>query len=118
VCVCVCVCVWFLFWNSHNDLLQIIGGIILFLLPVDIIFLFVQKQVIKVLSLFILLYIFLASIFLSSQDTYRGLFGVSDRSMYALYIGLSLSLITVLWAIIHTLVLRHREKKANQAVVK
>lgn len=80
--------------------------------------LFVSKRVFKAWSVFAVWYIIIGFVFLITQDAGLGMWNMGYRSLYTLYIGLFLSLITVLWVIIHILILRHAEKKSNQAVVK
>jgi len=117
----VCVCVFFLFWKlgayEHRDnLLQTIGGLMLFFFPSTALILFVRKQIVKAWYPFALLYLVSGTIFLSSQDPYGWL--ISARAVYAAYLGTGLFVITLLWAIIHTLILRRAEKKAIQTAVK
>ncbi len=121
-----CVCVWLLSYltktaggsyeawigmNGQNDIIN--DPIILFLFffaPSTLILLFVRKEIIKSWSLFTVLYVFVGILFISKQNENIGTWG-SSTSFFPGFFGLSLSLITILWVIIHTLILRHREKK-------
>ena len=125
--LCVCVCVWILSYltkttggsyeawigmNGQNDIIN--DPIIFFLFfftPSTLILLFVRKEIIKSWSLFAIIYVFVGILFIIKQNENIGAWG-SSTSFFPGFFGLSLSLVTVLWAIIHTLILRHAEKKA------
>ena len=129
----VCLCVWFLSYytktpkgsyqgwigaNGQNDIVN--DPIILFLFfftPSTFALFFVRKQVVQAWSLFALVYVFAGVMYVIKQNVHIGVFG-SSTSFFPLFAGFFLSAITIFWAIIHTLIIRRREKKVNQAVVK
>ena len=86
-----------------------------FLFPSTIALLFVRRQVIKAWSIFTLLYVFAGVLFLANQEVEGW---ISPRGLYAIFFGVALSIITILWSIIHTLILRHNEKKVGQTMTK
>ena len=96
------------------------GMLLLMSTPATIFLFFVRKQVIKAWSIFALLYMFFGVFFILKQDDYSGGLpvGISDQSYYAISLAMGFTAVTLFWAIIHTLILRHKEKKAGQTMIK
>lgn len=72
--------------------------------------LFVRTQIIRSWLFFALPYLFFVAIFLSQQSGGESMIGPGERVTYSIILGLSLSLITILWTIVHSFVTRRREK--------
>ncbi len=89
------------------DSLQIL---LLSFLPGAISLVFVRRLIVVLWSLFALPYIYISTIFLSHQSIGSSL-GPGIRAGYGIELGLALSISTILWAIIHSLIIRHFEKK-------
>ena len=119
----VCVCIFFLFWkfneyDNGDNLLQIIGGFILFSFPSTIPILFVRRQLFNLWSFVVIPLFVVSAVFLSTIDNSPTWFGPTSRGLDIIVFGFSFSVITLLWSIIHTLILRHREKKMKQTIAK
>lgn len=82
----------------------------LLFLPGSLSLLFVQRKVLRAWSLFLLFY-FIGTYLILSSQSYWGSWIGNDRAFYAAELGLVLSVVTILWSIIHTLIIRHDEKK-------
>ena len=95
-----------------NDLIRILIGMIFFSIPGSIALLFVRKQTIQIWAIFALCYFIVAIVEIASRDNSNsGWWGWSEQSVHLIDWGIAFSLITILWSIIHTLILRHKEKK-------
>ena len=118
-----CLVVFFFSWklgfrNQWENLLSTVSMLMLFIFPSTLLILFVRKQILILWS-FIVFFVVIAEInYLLSRDTLSHLFGGSDRSQSAFGFGICLFVITLAWSIIHTLILRHQEKRELQGVVK
>ena len=86
-------------------------------IPGSLVLLFVRKKVVLVWTIFAIVYLFISLAFLYTCDTSSGMFG-SQRGDWSFILGIALSVITAFWAITHTLILRHKEKKAGQTMIK
>lgn len=82
----------------------------LYILPGSFSLLFARRGTVQVWLPFWVLFMFFTLSFLQGQASGSLMFG-SPRGWLGLYLGLAFSLITVLWVIIHTLIIRHNEKK-------
>ena len=112
--------IWFMFQSfphKQDSILTTFAVLSLLAIPGSLSLLFVRKQTIKAWILLLAMFALFTVPFLQAQAPIGQMFG-SSRGLWALFLGLAFSLITVLWAVIHTLILRYNEKKANQAVVK
>lgn len=117
LCVCVFLISWWLRFspNFHEDSISVsIGGFALLLIPGTVALLFTRKEVIKAWSLFAVLYFIITLVFLSTQNAYGW---ISPRGMYGVWLSASLSVITIFWSIIHTLILRRQDKKNENVKV-
>ncbi len=97
--------------NCRDLLIQPLLGITLFFVPGAFSLLFVRKEVIKKWFFFALPYVVGSILFLSNQEDGAGYFIISPRGAYVIFLGSIFSGITILWAIIHSLIIRHFEKK-------
>ena len=112
-----CVFLFFLSWEfgenqSKDNLLQTIGGLAFFSFPGTLPLLFVRRRLFNMWSIFAVFYLVFGTIFLSTADSNSWL--LSERAGYTIYLGIGFFIVTFLWSIIHTLILRHLEKKVNQ----
>lgn len=84
----------------------------LFFLPGAFSLLLVRRKVLGMWSIFLLIYL-VGTYFILSSQSYWGSWTGNDRTFYAGELGLAFSVITILWSIIHTLIIRHGEKKGG-----
>ncbi len=70
---------------------------------------FVRRVIIFSWLIFVAIYMYISYKILINTHPVGGWF--NDRAFYAAELGLGLSAITILWAIIHSLIIRHYEKK-------
>ncbi len=97
--------------NCKDLLIKPLLGITLFFLPGAFSLLFVRKEVIMKWFFFALPYVVGSILFLANQEDGAGYFIISPRGAYVILLGSIFSGITILWAIIHSLIIRHFEKK-------
>ena len=71
--------------------------------------LFVRIEIIRTWSWFSLAYISLTAIYISQQSV-GSVMGPGERVMYTIALGALFSVITILWAIIHSFILRKKAK--------
>ena len=95
-----------------------VSDLALFCIPGAFSLLFVRKQVLFWWSFSLILFFVVASDTISQANSYAGWWGASQRDYATLSLGIFFSIFTILWAIIHTLILRHKEKKVGQTMTK
>ena len=70
---------------------------------------FVRRKIVGTWALFALPYIYISMIFLSKQST-GSMMGPDARMLYAGELGLALSVITIIWVIVHSWILRKKNR--------
>ena len=124
VCLCVLsiiVLIWHLQqYPDGNAPVYTLGLLVLFSLPATIPLLFVRRRLFNLWYPVALAYLVLGTIFLLGQNSTSGglPISISEQFVYAVDLAIAFFVVTFLWSIIHTIILRYNEKKANQAVVK
>ncbi len=84
----------------------------LFFFPGAISLFFVRKEVLKLWSFFALFYLIGACLILTNQDYWGGNLINNERQFYAGELSLILSILTIIWAITHSFMIRKGEKKS------
>ena len=103
-----------------HDFLRVCAGLVLFSTPSVIPILFIRRRLFNLWYPVALAYLVFGTIFLVGQNSASGglPISISEQFVYAVDLAVAFFVVTFLWSIIHTLILRHQEKKTNQAVVK
>lgn len=114
----VCFCSFLLLGEFGNNIkdygfLMVCAGLVLFSTPSVIPILFIRRRLFNYWYPTALIYLIIGTIYLLSKDGIGGglPIGISERGGYTVYLAIGFSVATLLWSIIHTLVLRHNEKK-------
>jgi hypothetical protein len=112
VCIGVWLSIWMVFGVDYQEdnLLFDLADLTLLSIPGSFSLLFVRKSTVVKWSIFAVVYFLLSFFILNQSDPSSRMFG-SERAWNSFSLGILFSIITIFWSIIHTLILRHRDKK-------